>query len=46
MKETYKDFIGIYENAVPAEFCRDLINLHKNADTDRKWNSEENTVDH
>ena len=41
MKETYKDFIGIYENAVPIEFCRDLINLHKNADIEEKWNSEE-----
>ena len=42
MKETYKDFIGIYEDAVPAEFCRDLIDLYENADTDRKFNSEEN----
>ena len=41
MRETYKDFIGIYENAVPVEFCRDLINLHKNADIEEKWNSEE-----
>ena len=41
MRETYKDFIGIYENAVPVEFCRDLINLHKNADVEEKWSSEE-----
>ena len=41
MRETYKDFIGIYENAVPPEFCKELINLHKNADEDEKWSSEE-----
>ena len=29
MKETYKDFIGIYENAFPKEYCQYLINTGK-----------------
>ena len=41
MRETYKDFIGTYEGAVPDEFCKELINLHKNADADERWKSED-----
>ena len=29
MKATYKDFIGIYENAFPKEYCQHLINTGK-----------------
>ena len=41
MKETYKDFIGIYDDAVSVEFCDEVIDFFLSIDPEDRMVSEE-----
>ena len=41
MKETYKDFIGIYDDAVSVEFCDELIDFFHSTDPESRMIAEE-----